>query len=109
MRFRSPYGASGGLTRKLHDACAERWDAYCWHPFVQGLAEGTLPLPAFQRYLVQDWLFLVQFARAKALAAFKAESLEALRGKASGLNALDRKSTRLNSSHSGESRMPSPA
>jgi thiaminase/transcriptional activator TenA len=88
MRFRSPYGASGGLTRKLHDACAERWDAYCWHPFVQGLANGSLPLPAFQRYLVQDWLFLIQFARAKALAAFKAESLDALRSKASSLNAL---------------------
>ncbi|MBO1079557.1 TenA family protein [Roseomonas haemaphysalidis] len=86
--FRSPYGAPGGLTRKLHEACAARWDAYCWHPFVQGLADGTLPLPAFQRYLVQDWLFLIQFARAKALATFKAESLPALRSKASSLNAL---------------------
>ncbi|PHK96928.1 thiaminase II [Pseudoroseomonas rhizosphaerae] len=86
--FPPPYGAPGGLTQRLRESCAERWDAYCWHPFVQGLAEGTLPLPAFRRYLVQDWLFLVQFARAKALAAFKAESLEALRGKASGLNAL---------------------
>jgi thiaminase/transcriptional activator TenA len=88
MTFASPYGAAGGLTHRLREACAERWDAYCWHPFVQGLAEGTLPLPAFQRYLVQDWLFLIQFARAKALAAFKAESLGALRSKASGLNSL---------------------
>ncbi|EFH10500.1 TenA family protein [Pseudoroseomonas cervicalis] len=86
--FVSPYGAPGGLLHRLRDASAERWDAYCWHPFVQGLAEGTLPLPAFRRYLVQDWLFLIQFARAKALAAFKAESLEALRGKAAALNSL---------------------
>jgi len=88
MSFPAPYGAPGGLSQRLREASIERWDAYCWHPFVQGLAEGTLPLACFQRYLVQDWLFLIQFARAKALAAFKAESLAALRSKASGLNAL---------------------
>jgi thiaminase/transcriptional activator TenA len=86
--FAAPYGAPGGLAQRLRESSAARWDAYCWHPFVQGLAEGTLPLPAFRRYLVQDWLFLIQFARAKALAAFKAESLAALRNKASSLNAL---------------------
>lgn len=88
MTFASPYGAAGGLTHRLREACSDRWDAYCWHPFVQGLAEGTLPLASFRRYLVQDWLFLIQFARAKALAAFKAESLSALRSEAAGLNAL---------------------
>lgn len=86
--FASPYGHQGGLLHRLRDAASERWDAYCWHPFVQGLAEGTLPPAAFRRYLVQDWLFLIQFARAKALAAFKAESLDALRAEAEGLNGL---------------------
>ncbi|MFZ6764277.1 TenA family protein [Pseudoroseomonas sp. WGS1072] len=81
-------GQPGGLYRRLRGAAEAQWSAYCWHPFVQGLAEGTLPKAAFQRYLVQDWLFLVQFARAKALAAFKAENLDALRSKASALNAL---------------------
>ncbi|WP_159997968.1 TenA family protein [Roseomonas sp. 18066] len=88
MAVLAPYGAPDGLLHRLRDAAAGRWDAYCWHPFVQQLAEGSLPLPAFRRYLTQDWLFLIQFARAKALAAFKAESLEALRSKASSLNAL---------------------
>ena len=82
----SPYGARDGLFHRLRTAAA--WEAYCWHPFVQQLAEGTLPLAAFKRYLVQDWLFLTHFARAKALAAFKAESLAAMRSKASSLNAL---------------------
>jgi thiaminase/transcriptional activator TenA len=86
--FPSPYGSPGGLFHSLRDSAAARWDAYCWHPFVQGLAEGTLPLPAFRRYLVQDWLFLVHFSRATALAAFKAESLAALRDKADALNTL---------------------
>ncbi|MFT8243117.1 thiaminase II [Roseomonas sp. BN140053] len=74
-------GQPGGLFQRLRAGAAAQWDAYCWHPFVQGLAEGTLPLPAFQRYLVQDYLFLIQFARAHALALFKAESLDAMRRK----------------------------
>ncbi|MDJ0389654.1 TenA family protein [Roseomonas sp. E05] len=86
--FPAPYGSPDGLFHRLRHAAEDRWDAYCWHPFVQGLADGTLPLAAFRRYLVQDWLFLIHFARAKALAAFKAESLDALRGKAASLNAL---------------------
>lgn len=76
------YGAEGGLFHRLHQAAGTDWEAYIWHPFVQGLADGSLPLPAFQRYLVQDFLFLIQFARAKALAVVKAESLDAMRAKA---------------------------
>jgi thiaminase/transcriptional activator TenA len=82
------YGAEGGLFRRLRAACAADWHAYTWHPFVQGLADGSLPLPAFRRYLIQDYLFLVQFARAFALAAYKAESLAAFRDKAASIQAL---------------------
>jgi thiaminase/transcriptional activator TenA len=82
------YGAADGLFRRLRAACAAEWQAYTWHPFVQGLADGSLPLPAFRRYLVQDYLFLVQFTRAFALAAYKAESLAAFRDKAAAIQAL---------------------
>ena len=33
---------------------------------MRGLGDGTLPIPAFRRYLTQDHLFLIQFARAYA-------------------------------------------
>jgi thiaminase/transcriptional activator TenA len=82
------YGAEGGLYRSLRASGAAAWEAYTWHPFVQGIADGTLPLAVFQRYLVQDYLFLVQFARAYALAAFKAESLRTFREKAEGMQGL---------------------
>jgi thiaminase/transcriptional activator TenA len=82
------YGAESGLFRRLRSANAAAWDAYTWHPFVQGIADGSLPLTCFKRYLVQDYLFLVQFVRAYALAAYKAESLDAFRDKAATIQAL---------------------
>ena len=82
------YGREGGLYRRLRDACAADWVAYTWHPFVRQLSTGALPLPAFRHYLVQDYLFLIHFARAKALAVVKGESLEAMRGKAGAVLAI---------------------
>ena len=38
------------------------------HPFVRGLADGTLPLARFQGYVAQDATFLDAFIRAYALA-----------------------------------------
>ena len=68
-RWDTEFGAEGGLFRRLRDACAAEWEAYTWHPFVRAMSDGTLPLAAFRRYLVQDYLFLLHFARAEALAA----------------------------------------
>lgn len=60
-------------------ACADHWHDYTHHAFVQGLGDGTLPRAAFLNYLVQDYLFLVNFARAWSLAVVKAGSLDEMR------------------------------
>ena len=49
------------------------------HPFVQGLAEGTLDRDVFRRYVAQDAFFLRAFLRAYALAAAKCDNLERAR------------------------------
>lgn len=73
--------------RLRHDAGSD-WHAYVGHDFVHGLKTGTLPPAAFRFYLKQDYLFLIQFARAYALAAFKADSLSEMRAAADTLRAI---------------------
>lgn len=45
------------------------------HPFLAGLADGSLPEDRFQFYMQQDYLFLVQYCRVLALAAARADEL----------------------------------
>lgn len=76
------------LYERLVEANRADWTRYTEHEFVRGLGDGTLPEAAFRRYLIQDWLFLIHFSRAYALAVYKAESLAAMRDLAKGLNFL---------------------
>ena len=82
----SPY--AGELFGRLRAAAGDEWRAYTHHAFVEGMADGTLPEPAFRHYLAQDYLFLIQFARAYALAAYKARTLEQIRHAAAGISAI---------------------
>lgn len=47
------------------------WADFIDHPFVRGIADGTLPVESFTYYLKQDYLYLQHYARAASLAAFK--------------------------------------
>ncbi|MCB1883956.1 MAG: thiaminase II [Geminicoccaceae bacterium] len=87
--------AADGLAGRLIQAAGPAWDAYAAHPFVDGIKDGTLPGPSFRRYLVQDYLFLVHFGRAWALAAAKSVDLDDLRACAATLHALVDEEIRL--------------
>jgi thiaminase/transcriptional activator TenA len=76
------------LFERLTTDTATAWDAYIDHEFVSGLADGTLPDQCFRHYLGQDYLFLIHFARAYALAAYKADTLDDIRQAAGGLSAI---------------------
>ncbi len=73
------------IFERLRTAAAADWQRYVDHPFVQQLGAGTLPAEAFRFYLVQDYLFLIQFARAWALAAYKSRTVEDIRTAQDGL------------------------
>lgn len=73
---------------RLKAAASAEWRAYTEHPFTDGLADGSLAQAAFRRYLVQDYLFLIEFARACALSVYKAASLADMRDAAGALSAI---------------------
>ncbi len=62
----------------LLDAAKELWKTYEIHPFVKGIEMGTLNREAFRYYIIQDYLYLQDYARAFAIGAAKARSLETM-------------------------------
>ncbi len=75
------------IFERLKESCRDEWQAFVEHEFVRQLALGTLPEVNFRHYLVQDYLFLIHFSRAYALAAYKADTLEDMRPAAANLSA----------------------
>ena len=73
---------------RLKTAASAEWRAYTEHPFTNGLADGSLAEAAFRHYLVQDYLFLTEFARAYALSVYKSPKLADMREAAAGLSAI---------------------
>ena len=73
---------------RLKVAAGPEWTAYTMHPFTAAMADASLPEPAFRQYLVQDYLFLIEFARAYALAVYKAPTLADMRDGLAGIAAI---------------------
>ena len=73
---------------RLKTAASAEWRAYTEHPFTNGMADGSLAEAAFRHYLVQDYLFLIEFARAYALSVYKSPQLADMREGAAGLSAI---------------------
>ena len=65
-----------GFSDDLRQEAAHIWEREQNHPFVTGIGDGSLSLDQFKYYMRQDYLFLVDFSRAIALAAAKARTLE---------------------------------
>jgi thiaminase/transcriptional activator TenA len=60
------------FTQELWRSIDPIYQAIVAHPFLVGLTDGTLPEEAFRFYVVQDALYLQDYARCLALAAAKA-------------------------------------
>ncbi|KAH7139027.1 Phosphomethylpyrimidine kinase-domain-containing protein [Dendryphion nanum] len=71
-----PYAPGGFISYLLElEGVEKAWKAYTQHDFVQRLANGSLPVEEFKHYLIQDYLFLIHFSRANALASYKSKSM----------------------------------
>ncbi|WP_299424353.1 thiaminase II [uncultured Shimia sp.] len=72
----------------MREAAGEAWGEYTRHAFVEGLRDGSLSREAFLHYLRQDYVFLIHFSRAWALAVVKSETHAEMLGAVATVNAL---------------------
>jgi thiaminase/transcriptional activator TenA len=60
---------------RLRRAAASIWAAQLAHPFVRGIADGSLPIECFRHWVRQDYVFLIDYCRLFAIAAARAPDL----------------------------------
>ncbi|RVD87291.1 uncharacterized protein DFL_001533 [Arthrobotrys flagrans] len=91
--YRLPYSKGHFIGYLInHPRVANIWNEYVNHDFVKQIASGTLKTENFLWYLKQDYLFLVQFARAKALLTYKGTTLSQINDCATYLTGVIRES-----------------
>ena len=64
------------FTDELRHAAADLWQAQFDHPFIRGIADGTIDPDRFRFFIRQDYLYLIDYARVFALACARAPRLE---------------------------------
>ena len=64
------------FSRNLKAKARKVWEDGYEHPFVQELGMGTLDKERFKFYLLQDYLYLLQYAKVFAIAAVKSGTEE---------------------------------
>ena len=76
------------VSSRLHEAAAPIWQACLNHPFVTGIGDGTLGVEKFQYFMLQDYLYLFDYARVFALGVVKARDPKLMRTFAENVNAI---------------------
>ena len=64
----------------LKEKALKVWEDGYNHPFVQELGKGTLDKEKFKFYLLQDYLYVLQYAKVFAIAAVKSDTEELMAG-----------------------------
>ncbi len=63
-------------TDRLLAATKDIWASYHTHPFVLGIQNGTLDRAKFRYYILQDFLYLKDYAKTFAIGVAKAKSVQ---------------------------------
>ena len=80
--------AESTVSARLREAAAPVWDACMKHPFVTGIGDGSLPVEKFQYYMLQDYLYLFDYAKVFALGVVKAKAPALMRTFAKNVDAI---------------------
>lgn len=68
--------AEMSFSRSLKGKASDVWEKGYNHPFVQELGRGTLEREKFKYYLLQDYKYLLEYAKVYAAGALKSETEE---------------------------------
>ncbi|MFA1507835.1 thiaminase II [Priestia sp. 40] len=72
------------FSERLYEKLQPIWRQNHNHPFVQGMGDGTLEKEKFRFYMIQDYLYLIDYAKLFAIGVMKATDLQTM-GKFAGL------------------------
>lgn len=75
-------------TERLLKAAAPVWETFHDHPFVLGMQDGTLPEEKFRYYIMQDYLYLIEYAKVFAVGIAKSSRLDVMQLFASYIQAI---------------------
>ena len=64
------------LTDQMSAAVKDIWTEYYTHPFVKGIEDGTLDREKFRYYIIQDYLYLIEYTKVFGIGIAKAKSAE---------------------------------
>ncbi len=67
------------FTDYLYESSKKIWDKYLEHPFLKEIGEGSLNKDKFRKYLIQDYLYLIEYAKVYAMACVKSRNLKELK------------------------------
>ena len=76
------------VSARLHEAAAPIWEDCLKHPFVTGIGDGSLAVEKFRHFMLQDYLYLFDYARVFALGVVKARDPELMRTFAANVDAI---------------------
>lgn len=62
------------FSKELYKSAKEIWDSYYTHPFVRGIGEGSLEKDKFKFYIIQDYIYLLDYAKLFALGVIKSKN-----------------------------------
>lgn len=75
MRSDAGPGTTDRFSELLRRDADALWRAQHEHPFVRGIADGSLSAERFRHFIKQDYLYLVDFARVFSLASARAPNV----------------------------------
>ena len=76
------------VTQRLYEAARPVWRQCHNHPFVKGIGDGTLDQEKFRWFLLQDYLYLFDYARVFAWGVIKARDPALMRTFSANVDAI---------------------